>query len=187
MALGIIVHAIRAGEALQRVHDTLPYGTWEAWLRENFHATDTTARIYMRFAQHKAELKARGINTYDEALHLVRQIAAEQRPTPEQEQRRRREAAELHKDGMSYSAIAKRLGTHGTTIRRWLLPGQFASQSHRKRLVTNNDLEHARKLLDRSLVSAQRARERACAPGIAEQLAHVVTTLEIAVSQMPST
>ena len=44
-------HAIRAGEALRRAKELVPFGEWTRWVREHFrHGGEHTAQAYMRLA-----------------------------------------------------------------------------------------------------------------------------------------
>lgn len=132
-AVGMVMHGVRAGEALATVRDRLPYGSWMAWLAENFHATPHTAREYIRFAQHQELLKEHGITKYVEALRLVRSVAAEGKPTPDERARQRLEAVELYKaGGTSLAKVGELYGVDGTTIRRWVNPDYAEAVARRE-------------------------------------------------------
>jgi hypothetical protein len=44
----MVEHAIRAGEALMAAKAQTPHGEWLPWVEANFHASERTARAYMR-------------------------------------------------------------------------------------------------------------------------------------------
>jgi hypothetical protein len=49
-------HAIRVGRLLYRAKESVPHGSWGAWLAENFEGSERTARVYMRVYTHREEL-----------------------------------------------------------------------------------------------------------------------------------
>lgn len=132
-AVEMVVHGVRAGEALRAVRDRLPYGSWMAWLAENFHATPHTAREYIRFAQHQDLLNEHGITKYVDALQLVRSVAAEGRPSLDERVRQRSEAVALYKaGGISLAKVGELYGVDGTTIRRWVNPNYAEAIARRE-------------------------------------------------------
>lgn len=48
-----IHHAIRAGELLIEAKAQVRHGEWGPWLKENFPASERTARLYMRLARER--------------------------------------------------------------------------------------------------------------------------------------
>ncbi len=52
----VVEHAVRAGEMLLGVKQSLKHGGWLKWLDANFEGSQQTASIYMRFARRQAEL-----------------------------------------------------------------------------------------------------------------------------------
>ncbi|MDP2957312.1 MAG: DUF3102 domain-containing protein, partial [Longimicrobiales bacterium] len=56
-AQSALSHARRAGELLIEARRQVGHGGWTAWLKENFPASDRTARLYMQVARWWPELE----------------------------------------------------------------------------------------------------------------------------------
>lgn len=71
-----LLHAKLAGDALRKAKRQVPHGGFTGWLKENFHASEETARAYMRVSSqwHRIEplLADHGGLTLADALHLLR-------------------------------------------------------------------------------------------------------------------
>jgi hypothetical protein len=70
-------HYIRAGRILNEVRDSgqVPHGSWQRWLKENFHLSRNTANDYMRLARKAEEpdFNCNGTITIDNALGRERE------------------------------------------------------------------------------------------------------------------
>ena len=78
-------HARRAGELLTEAKGLLEHGEWGPWLTANFAGSETTARNYMRVAEHWEELKTQIGNAADLSLNSTVKLLSKPRvalPTP---------------------------------------------------------------------------------------------------------
>lgn len=69
--VGVVEHAIRAGEALNEAKSLLQHGEWLPWLADNFKGHENTARNYMRLAanpQHVVDLAGMSLRKALEAI-----------------------------------------------------------------------------------------------------------------------
>lgn len=68
-------HAMNAGDLLRQAKRLCPHGQWQGWLAENFSGSARTARVYMRLADHRAQLESKMADTavlsIDGALRLL--------------------------------------------------------------------------------------------------------------------
>lgn len=170
--------SIRSGEALIQIREQLPAGTWLSWVEENFHGTAHTATTYIRFARHKAELAQRNVSTYDEGLHVVREIAAASRPSESERSARLARVRAWRDEGLSLREIGSRLGVDGTTIARWLEPAKLAREPHRVARARETDRVALAKLVERARGKAEAAARRdESLRGVSERLAELALEL----------
>lgn len=202
--VGMLPHMIAAGEALNAIHEQIPYGGWSKWLAENFAASDHTAKIYMRFAKHRAALETAEVDKYGDAMQVIRQIAADERLSPDEEAERLERAWSSRREGQSYQAIGRSLGVNGTTVHRWLNPKYAAAQKRdrlrrekearialakRRELAAarriGGDVSEAYSLVRRALQAAEGARENQVQkPAARVALADAVSILHRAEDQI---
>jgi hypothetical protein len=111
LAAGItmVEHAIAAGEAL--------LAAWGRWLERHFHASDWTAKVYIKLAKHQVAVRANLDHpTMTEAIGYLRGL-------PETSDKNRispslkAEAVRLRRGGENESAIARQLGISRTAVR----------------------------------------------------------------------
>lgn len=73
---GALTHARAAGGYLCKAKKNCRHGDWTAWLQENFHASEETARVYMRIWNHWSKIQYLATEskqlTLAEALELIR-------------------------------------------------------------------------------------------------------------------
>jgi hypothetical protein len=52
-----VEHALKAGELLLEAKDSVPHGSWGAWLADNFEGSARTAQAYMRVARARKQFE----------------------------------------------------------------------------------------------------------------------------------
>jgi hypothetical protein len=127
----MLLHAIQSGEALLSAQRQVEDGSWGLWLKENFPASDRTAKLYMRLARGRDVVLASGVKNLTAAEQLVPALSPglhRQRPNVEQEEA---EARELRRGGASFQAIADHFGIAHQTAQAWVLP-DFRDRRNRR-------------------------------------------------------
>ena len=151
-SLNLLLHAVRAGDALVQVRDRVPQGEFEAWIRDHFVATSRTARTYMRVSLYREEIE--GAESLAEAWRRVQYLPWPWHPGRGQvlPVELRDEALRLRKEGHTQSAVAEELGVHLNTVRRWERPDYFNERNRRAyRRRREAELEDRRASRDRAV------------------------------------
>jgi transposase len=154
-------HAVKAGEALRQARDIIGHGGWLKWLAENFRGSQSTARRYMRCAEHKDRLS--GHMTTQDAMEVLLGLPAER--TIAAPDAVRAEAVALVNNGVSYDAAAKTLGVSHSTVHRWANP-EKASQWRRQ--TAERDRKAREALAKQEREKAIRAAVRKAGAALAE-------------------
>ena len=147
--LALMNHWIRMGEALLLAKDRVQKGDWMIWLEDNYPGHFTEAFMAIRFARNAQEIRQRQITTKKDAIELVRSLDAERRVT---EKEPNPQAQALADQGLSHTAIARRMGVNRATVTRWLNPKRTA----RERKVQHDRAKAARLALRKFEREAQR-------------------------------
>lgn len=129
----MLLHAVRAGEALLEARNQVADGEWGKWLEGNFPASDRTAKQYMRIARGKELVLTSEAKTLTAAERLVPALSPglhRQRPNVEAEEE---EAREMYKGGATFNAIADHFGIAHMTAKSWVIPGFRAERNKRLR------------------------------------------------------
>jgi DUF3102 family protein len=145
----MLLHAIRAGEALLKARGCVEKGGWVRWLKDNFPASDRTAKQYMRIARGRELVLTSDAKTLSAAEKLVPALPRgnhQHRHTPEEEA----EAREMHKGGASHQEIAERFGIAFRTAQFWVDPSLRDRRNRRLR----EDRRLARKVREQKLSKA---------------------------------
>jgi DNA-binding MarR family transcriptional regulator len=115
----MVVHAIKAGEALLAAKREVGHGGWYDWLEQNFTDRNvSTPQLYMRLARNKELILDRGVTGVKEAARLIRG-APDTRVDPAVRDRAR-DLKRHH--GMTNRQIAEALGVPQGTVQRWVNP-----------------------------------------------------------------
>jgi hypothetical protein len=97
-AASAVEHAIRAGEMLLEVKQSLKHGEWLPWLEANFEGTARTAQVYMQLHSRRGELA----NT-QHASHLsIRSALKELAPPSDSEESDKRAAWERNANSIRH-------------------------------------------------------------------------------------
>ena len=83
-ARSAVEHAIRCGEMLQEVKESLPHGAFGPWLRENFAGSKRTAQTYMKLFRGRDSLDAKTQHAADFSIRgALRELEApKDKPEP---------------------------------------------------------------------------------------------------------
>lgn len=65
-------HYRRAGQMLIEAKDQVAYGQWGRWLTKNFDLSDSTARIYMRWAREHNQIGTQGTEVPYQSLNEMK-------------------------------------------------------------------------------------------------------------------
>jgi len=129
----MLLHAIRAGEALLEARAQVEQGRWGRWLEDNFTATSQTAVVYMRIARGRDVVLASGVKTQADAVKLVPALPnglQNRRPGAEDEEA---EAREMRRNGANLRQIAEHFGINYQTAQAWTIPGWRDRRNQRLR------------------------------------------------------
>jgi len=136
----MVAHAIRAGAALELARPMVPYGEWEAWVRDSTGFAPQTANAYRRLYRNREWLERQGANTIKEARRLLSERDTRERskriPALKAEARRL-----VHVAGKSQAEAADIIGVDRTTVNRWLKPGSGLKKQ--KRLAREREARRA--------------------------------------------
>jgi predicted transcriptional regulator len=154
--LSMLEHAITAGEALLEARQAWDGPGWQAWIREELDFAQTTATLYIRFADRGHELRAAGISSINAGRAYLRGLTGPVeggggwRAMPEEikEQARR-----LVGEGMSNAQVARLLGVSESGVLQWTNPEYAERNRERNRRYKRE--RNARKKEER-----ERERER---------------------------
>jgi hypothetical protein len=75
-----LAHGIEAGLALCAAQQKVPIGGWKKWLGENCSIGESTARLYMRLAEHRAVIEAEIARGVDLSLRAARLLISAPKP-----------------------------------------------------------------------------------------------------------
>jgi hypothetical protein len=80
-------HAMNAGSLLREARAECPYGTWQAWVDDNFDGSLRTAQIYMYLSRHREEVgeakaQSSACLSISGALHKLALAHVEKLPAP---------------------------------------------------------------------------------------------------------
>lgn len=129
----MLLHAVQAGEALLEAREQVEEGGWGHWLKENFPASDRTAKQYMRIARGRELVLTSDAQTLAAAERLVPALPRglhRQRPNVEQEEA---EAREMRRGGASFQEIAEHFGIAFQTAQAWVIPNYREWRNQRLR------------------------------------------------------
>lgn len=130
-----VKRGIAAGDALGAARAQLPHGEWLAWLSNHFEASASTARMYIRFAEHRAQLEAAEVTTYERAEKLIKELEAGR---VDDEVACRKQARSRRGEGATYSEIAKELGVDEKTAWNWANPERTKAGKEKRRVPVNH-------------------------------------------------
>ncbi|PWT93560.1 MAG: hypothetical protein C5B56_00555 [Proteobacteria bacterium] len=95
-----VAHALNAGDALAQAKAALP-GNWLGWLRANCSLSVRTAQLYVRLAQHRAEIEDKLAGAPDFSVRAAQRLIAKPKS----------EAATTGKRGTAKSSRAAKTAT----------------------------------------------------------------------------
>jgi hypothetical protein len=147
-----LIHGIRCGAALVRIHEKIEPGKWDQWVRDNFSSV-RQARTCQRWYIYRSELVAAGavdVASADAALRGLPKIRPAGRPQVLHDEQLA-EIRKLKSDGWSYDRLGERYGCSRTAVRTLLYPEQAKKwkQAQRRRYSAGQ----------RALRQAERAKE----------------------------
>jgi hypothetical protein len=143
----VVLHAIRCGQALLAARPQIEYGEWRDWL-EGVDISQAAASKYMRIAYYKDSLP-RDVRTIADAWEsVVGRPAVKRSGRPPTPPAMIEDAQKMRADGLTYDAIAERVGAHTMSVYYWLNPDKYA-ESTRRNEERRRQREQERKALRR--------------------------------------
>lgn len=170
-------HSVTAGEALLTAREIVGHGRWIKWIADNFVGGLSTARRYMRCAEHRERLTS-DMTVHDAITVLAGLETTALKPHAEHPHGRREQAIGLVRDeGFPIAAAAREVGAAYGSVQRWVDPTavrkQRATATERRRQA---NAALAREQSDREIRRAVRAAGAALAEAysVAERMQDVL-------------
>jgi|GEM_PF-4033911 len=129
----MLLHVIQAGEALLQARSQVEKNGWGRWLKENFPASDRTAKQYMRVARGREAVLRSNAKTVAEAERLVPALPRGLHRQRDNVQAEEAEAREMRTGGASFQEIADHFGIAFKTAQAWVIPKRREERNRRLR------------------------------------------------------